>query len=251
MRLQIASDLHLEFRNGRLPHRGDFVPVRDRDVLVLAGDIGRQRMARYFVERELKISPVIYVPGNHEYYGKQSRGAIDADWRGIAAEYPGLHYLVAERVEIEGVRFWGAPWYSDLWGTTSRETLELVRTGINDFALQWGGSAWTVSRHIEQHRDQTSVLRAQAGCLDVVVTHWPPTRDARHPRYADDSLNPYYVNDKAGLVRAVGAKLWVSGHTHEAYDYKVGETRCVGNPAGYPDERRQSELFHPGRVVEV
>ena len=146
MRLQIASDLHLEFRNGRLPHRGDFVPVRDRDVLVLAGDIGRQRMARYFVERELEISPVIYVPGNHEYYSKQSRGAIDADWRGIAAEHPGLHYLVAERVEIEGVRFWGAPWYSDLWGTTSRETLELVRTGINDFALQWGGSAWTVSR---------------------------------------------------------------------------------------------------------
>ena len=66
MRIQIASDLHLEFGDRTVPAPHTFRSVTDRDVLVLAGDIGRERMARVFVEREAETSPVIYVPGNHE-----------------------------------------------------------------------------------------------------------------------------------------------------------------------------------------
>ena len=40
MKIQIASDLHLELRRGHQPEIHDFYPVDDRDVLVLAGDIG-------------------------------------------------------------------------------------------------------------------------------------------------------------------------------------------------------------------
>ena len=118
VKIQIASDLHLEFGNRTVPAPHAFRSVADRDVLVLAGDIGRERMARVFVEREVDISPVIYVPGNHEYYSSHSRASIDESWRALAAELDGLHYLVADSVTIGGVRFWGVPWYSDLWGTT-------------------------------------------------------------------------------------------------------------------------------------
>ena len=146
MKIQIASDLHLEFGNRRVPAAHSFRPVPDRDVLVLAGDIGRQRMARFFVERELAISPVIYVPGNHEYYSSRSRASIDGDWREIAAEHPDLHYLVADGVTVGGVRFWGAPWYSDLWGTTDPLDLATVHEGINDFSKSCnGGGEWTLS----------------------------------------------------------------------------------------------------------
>ena len=252
MKIQIASDIHLEFGTRTLPAKRAFVPVPDRDVLVLAGDIGRQKMARAFVERELAISPVVYVPGNHEYYSARSREEIDADWRAIAAEHPGLHYLVAEDAEIDGVRFWGAPWYSDLWGASTPDALDLVRDGVNDFSSQWSsGSAWTVSRHIEQHGVQSDLLVAQAGKVDVVITHWPPTKEAMHPSRDGDSLNPYYFNDRKDLVRASGAKLWISGHTHEPFDCRVGGTRVVGNPSGYPDESPDPALFRPDRVVEV
>ena len=94
MKIQIASDLHLKFGNRTGPAKRAFVPVPDRDVLVLAGDIGRQKQARAFVERELATSPVVYVPGNHEYYSDRSRDDIDADWRAIAADNPGLHHLL-------------------------------------------------------------------------------------------------------------------------------------------------------------
>ena len=239
------------------PPPGAFEPVLDRDVLVLAGDIGTGDLARAFIDRELQHSPVIYVPGNHEYYVKITRrAAIDADWHRLAAERPGLHYLVAEGVTLDGVRFWGAPWCSDLWGVTPHDRIGAwthrdIAGSILDFWRGWNGGEWSLARHINDHLEQTDQLREQAGRVDVVITHWPPTQEAMHPKFDGDSLNPYFINDKLDLVREVGAKLWISGHTHEAYDYRVGATRCIGNPTGYPGEYWESRLFRPDRVVEV
>ena len=252
MKIQIASDLHLEARRNHLPTPDAFAPDLSRDVLVLAGDIGRHLLGRDFVLRELALSPVVYVPGNHEYYGLQNRATVDGMWRAIAATQPGLHYLVGEGVDIKGVRFWGAPWYSNLWDTGDGWTQVQVQRGINDFSPRFNGCGdWSLSRHIRCHEEQTAVLRARAGELDVVVTHWPPTRSAMHPKFEGDALNPYFYNNHEALVREVGAKLWVSGHTHEAYDYTVGGTRCLGNPSGYPGERRDSALFRPDKTITV
>ena len=101
-----------------------------------------------------------------------------------------------------------------------------MQHGINDF---WepvnGGGEWTLSRHIEHNRMQTAMLAAQAGEVDVVITHWPPTKGAMHPRFDGDSLSPYFYNDREDLVRAIGAKRWIAGHTHDPFDYQVGETQ--------------------------
>ena len=105
MRIQIASDLHLEFGDRRWPGLDTFRAVPRRDLLVLAGDIGRGVQAREFVLRELEVSPVVYVPGNHEYCSRVARGETDARWQALATAYPGLHYLVAETVAIDDLRF--------------------------------------------------------------------------------------------------------------------------------------------------
>ena len=255
MKIQIASDLHLGGGDEPLlPDEEAFRPVPDRDVLVLAGDLGNDQEGRDFVLRELAVSPVIFVPGNHEYCTHRPRAAVDADWQALAAEHTGLHYLIAEGVTLDGVRFWGAPWYSDLWGASPEENPWFSRDvhwGIMDF---WeshnGGGEWTLSRHIGHHLAQSDLLAMQAGRVDVVITHWPPTKEAIHPQYPE-RMNPYYINDREDLVRAVGARLWISGHTHEAYDYEVGTTRCIGNPSGFHGEPRESPLFRPDRVVAV
>ena len=163
MKIQIASDLHLEGRKGYMPEPAAFDPVLNRDLLVLAGDIGTHLLAQEFVLRELELSPVIYVPGNHEYYTRRPRSEVDRDWTDLAASEPDLHYLIAEGVTIDGVRFWGAPWYSDLWGADP-QVFATVRNGIMDF---WppvnGDGEWKLSRHINHHLAQTELLAAQAG----------------------------------------------------------------------------------------
>ena len=256
MKIQIASDLHLEGRPGHMPGEAAFRPVHGRNLLVLAGDIGVDMTAWPFVERELEISSVVYVPGNHEYYTQGRRADVDAKWRRCANAHADFHFLVGEGAEIGGVRFWGAPWHSDLWGVAPSDPqgvwchLEVERS-INDFWIGWGGGEWSLPRHINDHLVQTHLLEAQAGKVDVVVTHWPPTKAAIHPKFDGDILNPYFINDKEDLVRRIGAKLWISGHTHEAYDYEVGGTRCIGNPTGYAGEPRESRLFRPDRIVEI
>ena len=53
-----------------------------------------------------------------------------------------------------------------------------------------------------------------------------------HPRFEDNSLSPFFYDDREDLVRAIGAKLWIAGHTHDPFDYQAGAARVVGNPAG-------------------
>ena len=251
MRIQIASDIHLEGHLNYLPSPEYFTPVEDRDLLILAGDIGVNMLAERFVREQMEISPVIYVPGNHEYYTTRKRGDIDAAWKSIAkdSEYR-LQYMVSDYTSIApGFGVFGAPWYSDLWGDDTFRGQAFVRNGISDFQY------WSLDDHIEQHKVQTSDMLHFKGNIDIMVTHWPPTTEAIHPRYTRDAssirLNPYFVNDKEDLVREIGAKLWISGHTHESYDYQIGPTRCIGNPSGYRGESHLSSLFKPDKIVDV
>ena len=56
---------------------------------------------------------------------------------------------------------------------------------------------------------------------------------------------------RADLVRMIGAKLWVSGHAHEACDYQIGQARHIGNSNGFVDEYRDSRLAPPDWIAEV
>ncbi|MXZ29020.1 MAG: hypothetical protein F4222_12705 [Gammaproteobacteria bacterium] len=254
MKIQIASDLHLEMRPDYEPNPvTEFRPVPDRDVLVLAGDIGTHTNALQFVEDEARISPVILIPGNHEYYSVHTRHETDYAWRQIVESMPSLHYLVAEGVTIDGVRFWGAPWYSDPLRLRGPGSLRLIAGSLNDFDPKYDDSGrWTVQRHLEEHALQTRLLREQAGWVDVVITHWPPTLHAVAPGFKDDALTGYFVNDNEELVREIGAQAWISGHVHDAYEAIVGDTQVVSNPTSYPmGAADENGLFRPDRVIEI
>ena len=252
MKIQIASDLHLEMRPGRRPAAGEFRAAPNRDVLVLAGDIGTHMCAWDFVRQQLELSPVVCVPGNHEYYSMQTREHTNSEWKRKAHEHAGLHYLLAEGVVIGGVRFWGAPWYSDFFGRRDSELIKEVRERVNDFEAQYDDHGqWSVVRHLNEHARQTRLLRQQAGRVDVVVTHWPPTRHATAPRFEGDELNGYFVNDREDLVREIGAQYWISGHVHDPHDVVLGDTRVIGNPIGYPRDFRRGPKYKPDLVIEV
>ena len=67
MKLNVLSDLHLS--QGELP-----VPENDADLVILAGDLARPARAVAWASRIPK--PVLYVPGNHEFYGGSIEGTV-------------------------------------------------------------------------------------------------------------------------------------------------------------------------------
>lgn len=99
----------------------------------------------------------------------------------------------------------------------------------------------------------------------VVVTHHAPSRKSIARRFASDWVTPAFVSDLpaeffddrsmwlAGAKQRSGPVLWIHGHTHAAFDYRIGGCRIVSNPRGYRmrDGTFENEMFNPGLVVDV
>jgi predicted phosphodiesterase len=97
MRLNVLSDLHLSL--GPLA-----IPANDADAVVLAGDIARPKEAIAWASGFAK--PVLYVPGNHEFYGGSIAGTV-AELKRLSAGSD-IHVLDDDEVIIQGVRFLAA-----------------------------------------------------------------------------------------------------------------------------------------------
>lgn len=86
----------------------------------------------------------------------------------------------------------------------------------------------------------------------VVVGHHTPSHQSCHPRYKDDQImnGGYHNNYEDYIMDHPKIVLWTHGHTHEKYDYMIGETRVVCNPRGYMGHEQISREFEL-KVVEV
>jgi len=89
-----------------------------------------------------------------------------------------------------------------------------------------------------------------AGRKIVFVTHHAPSLASVEERYLKDLLTPSYASDLTALMGEGGPRLWVHGHVHHKVDYRVGGTRVVCNPRGYPTEA-SFEGFDFEMVVEI
>lgn len=234
MKIRILSDIHLGF--------GPFEPPRmDADVVVLAGDIGLGVRGVEWANEAFQV-PVVYVPGNHEFYLQEIGSALNA-MRRAAAEH--VHVLSNDSVEICGVRFLGATLWTDfdLYGhARGIEARRLARCVMPDFScIRLNGGPFTPEASVALHaasRDWLeSALRDGDPERTVVVTHHAPHARSIAPRFQSGPmsvLNPAFASD---LDRLMGySALWVHGHTHDSFDYRVGPMRVVCNPRGYVDE---------------
>ena len=261
MHIWIFSDLHIEQSRWDIPD-----PAPDYDVLIAAGDIHDPLSAgvRWLAERAGG-RPVIYVPGNHEWYAhRQPFTVSDEAKRGRAlADSLGIHLLQDREIVIEGVRFLGSTLWTDyaIYGNPAA-AMRHAQNGMNDHRVIFPsevGKPLTPEEALSWHKQSLfwlgEALRVPFDGRTVVVTHHLPHPKSIHPRFARDPLNPAFCSDLSGLVENSGAALWVHGHTHESCDYRAGETRVVCNPKGYgpvqAGGRFENAAFDAGFVVEI
>ncbi|MGO9201316.1 MAG: metallophosphoesterase [Limisphaerales bacterium] len=248
MRLQILSDLHLEFAPFHLPGVAS-------DVLVLAGDVGVGEAGLKWVLETCRETPVIYVLGNHEFY-HHTIPSVTRELKEMA-DGTNVHVLENDRVQIGEVTFLGATLWTDfaLLGNPLQAEID-AEIGLNDFRHirvhpKYARFQPLDARrfHLESVRWLREQFRDLAGRKSVVVTHHAPSGRSIRPEHRDDPLNPAFASNLEPLIAASGARLWVHGHLHSPADYKVGSTRVLNNPRGYPME--QVAGFEAALVVEV
>jgi 3',5'-cyclic AMP phosphodiesterase CpdA len=251
VRIRIHSDLHLEFLDWK-------PPPAQADVVVLAGDIDKGARGIEWARRSFPDLPIIYVPGNHEFYGGEMHEVLTA-LRNGARRYD-VELLDSGICELAGTRFLGATLWTDfaLYGSTQEElerSMAEARFLVNDFRLIRFGERTLLSpeRAREIHQDQLRWLKLKLlepfnGPTVVVTHHLPHPRSARLT-YRGDRLNAAFASDLSDLV-GPPISLWIHGHTHDSYDYAVNGTRVVCNPRGYlPVE--PNPTFDPHFCVEL
>jgi hypothetical protein len=251
--LNILSDLHLS--QGPLK-----IPENDADLVILAGDVARPKEAVSWASEFAK--PVLYVPGNHEFYG----GSIGGTVRELKQLCSGtkIHVLDNEELIVGGVRFLGATLWTDfnLFGegeqrvAAMREALAFMR----DFSRIRAGEA---TQTMFTPADSAALFKTHAGWLEtklaerypgptVVITHHAPSRQSIHPRFSDSLLNACFVSAAEHLVDGSRARLWIHGHTHDSFDYLLNGTRVVCNPRGYSKgAENENPLFDANFTVGI
>ncbi|WP_031358300.1 metallophosphoesterase [Caballeronia sordidicola] len=261
MRIQIASDLHLEsLRRRFVNYRA--LDVTDADVLVLAGDIAAGSDAvDIFADWPV---PVIYVHGNHEAYGSVY-GELTRAIRARAAGTQ-VRYLDRNELIMGDVRFLGCCLWTDyaLYGTRERSMLMARRFMHDHTVIRAEEGEWFMPEHaLAEHEKSFAWLQEQLVTpfdgRTVVVTHHGVAPASVHPRYRDDPVNAGFVSDLRHILDL--ADLWIHGHVHDSFDYAVGATRVIANPRGYAknlnmagapvDLKWENPAFDPALVVEV
>lgn len=253
MKLNILSDLHLGL--GMLDP-----PSNDTDLVILAGDIARPKDAVAWASALSK--PVLYVAGNHEFYGGSIDGSL-AELRKLCAGTD-VCLLDDDEVTLDGVRFLGSTLWTDfmLFGSgegraaamregrrfmrdfsriRTREAPDAVFTP-EDSAARFAMHARWLAERLAQPFDGPT----------VVITHHAPSRRSIHPRFADSPLNACFVSDAEHLMDGARPALWIHGHTHDSFDYAVNSTRVVCNPRGYAKNGvNENPLFDPDFRIDI
>ena len=283
MKLQILSDLHLETESF------DPEPAPGADLLVLAGDIDTTWAA--YERFSGWPTPVLVVPGNHEFDRRELREALPA-FRDHCARF-GLR--VIERDEWlhttdEGrtIRFLGTVrWIDfDVFGP-ARQAKAIKAAGYFQKVMQatcegqvfdaqavraeaLASRAWLQAR-----LNSSADVRDDASCgplrdadpvpdappidTTVVITHFAPSLRSADPRYGTQPTTASFCNDDEDLIGH--ADLWIHGHVHWRSDYTMPRRRNTGGASGGASRvvcqargllhKGETEGFDPLRLFRV
>ena len=259
MRVQILSDVHLEYRGNPLP------PVSpDADVVVLAGDLAPVRTERIGeVMYKWSYPDLLYVPGNHEWYGSE----IDTARLALARQCRehGVELLDPGVVDIDDVRFVGATLWTDLRLDPTPLAEARAHHEVGGFMPDFKGAIrhfegekgrFTTEESARRHAAHRAFIerelaRAEADGVGnvVVITHHAPSPICVRPRYRDSKVNAGFASNLDQVIERYQPRLWIHGHMHDRVDERIGATRIIANPHGF--SLTEGADFEPNLIVTV
>lgn len=255
MKIQIASDLHLEF-DSQKEWLENFPLNVVGDVLVLAGDISIWmepiKWEDWFLDwATSNYKHVVMVHGNHSFYHNGDLARVKNGL--VETIYPNLYYGYNASVVLDRVEFVLSP----LWSNIDLKVEAYVTQAMSDFkCIRYDTYPLTASRYNKLHRECVAFLeetfKAEPTYPRIVVTHHAPSLSLESPKHQASLLSSAFVSDLDHLVEKSKATYWVYGHTHTNIQGKVGETKLVTNQLGYVSCREHiSNKFSDSYTIEL
>ncbi|MDP3650414.1 MAG: metallophosphoesterase [Rhodoferax sp.] len=284
MKIQLLSDLHLEAHPLWTAQ-----PAPGADVLVLAGDVGSYQNGSLLQDSDFGLgqfsplngwpTPVIFVPGNHEY-DTMDFDAAHARLQDCCARL-GLIWL--EREVLTGpwtdrlgrpLRFVGTTLWTDFdaLGPQAASGMAAHAPASAHLLAQQLKARDKASRAANYYLRKTGTTRSGEPFLaaqmrnqalecqawlqqalqtpfegsTVAITHFAPSLHSADPRYGLTPGTAGFCNHLDDLLPM--AQLWLHGHLHAPSDYTHLGCRVVANPLGYARKNEQARFTACGTL---
>ncbi|OAV66469.1 putative phosphoesterase [Bacteroidales bacterium Barb6XT] len=253
MKIQYASDLHLEFSdNYSYLKRNPLIPVGD--ILVLAGDIGylnddNYRNHPFWDWASDNFSQVIIGVGNHELY----------KYYDLAKMPQGLVYSIKDNVncyynaviQIDNIDLI----VSTLWAKIRLEDAFTTEQGVADFhRILYNEERLTFEKFNQEHDRCFSFIKDKVEQSQtehiIVATHHVPSFLLSSPDFKGSRINGAFTVELSDYIETSPIEYWIYGHSHRNIDKVIGKTQCVSNQLGYVFHNEHFS-FNPEKVIEV
>lgn len=247
MKIALISDVHLEFGPYEINNE------QNAEVLILAGDITTARDIHdhmgFFAHCAEQFSSVIYIPGNHEYYGGDFND-LHERFRTKLSAFPNILFMDRDKLFVDDVTFLAGTMWTDA-DRKNPVTMQILEGVFNDFHSIKNFSASTMVAENDAFLDflrdyMIEYRKQQLNNKVVVVTHHAPSFESVHEKYRNPKDWAYNFGfasyHEEVILDFPEIKVWVHGHMHDPFDYYLGDTRVICNPRGYAGyERRAHE----------
>lgn len=227
---QILSDCHLEFLHDEAIDFINSFPV-EAEYLIIAGDfitVGRNpnTFADAIEILANKYEHVLYVTGNHEYYGSDSKTVNDLVYV-LDRNIPNFTFLNKSSIVLDGKKISGCTlWFKD--SNSSR----MYEHCLNDFY-----KIKDVHPFVYNECEESMKFLKENLDSDIIITHHMPSGRSTPEQFKGSKINCYFVCDMEDDIADFKGK-WIHGHTHTPIRYNLGEAEVICNPMGYPNENR-------------
>ena len=254
MKIQYASDLHLEFgENSKWLKENPLIP--SADILILAGDIGYLGDDNYkthpfwdWVSKNYK--EVIVVPGNHELYKFFDINELHEGWTLKIRDNVKIYYNSVISLDNDTDLI-----VSTLWSKISPQEEFITERCVSDFArIKNGKFRLSAQRFNEEHETcrsfiEKSVNESKAKNL-IVATHHVPSFSLMSDEFKDSSINGAFTIELGDFISKSRINYWIYGHSHRNINGNIGNTICLTNQLGYVFQNEHTS-FKKDAVIEL
>jgi predicted phosphohydrolase len=252
MKIQYASDLHLEF-NKNVDFLNSHRLIPSAEILILAGDIfpffKYNENVKYFDFLSESFTEIYWLPGNHEYYYSD---VIRYHKFGEKLVRPNIHVVKDKVVTINEVNLI----FTTLWGNISVRNELYIKSHVSDFScIRINGDDFKPKHFNELHKESLTFLENELELRqnekNIIITHHVPTLFNYSEEYKNSPLNEAFVVELYDLVNKYQPEAWIYGHSHlNTPEFRIGKTKLLTNQLGYV-EMHEHNAFRLNAIVNI